>query len=97
MVEKYLYSFIVVMDPLRASRYRWTVCEDSQIHVRSPCSYATRLEAEKETARAVSWRVDHWRNIGSGRQSLLRNAHDKTGPSLTVRAWPERRQRGDAG
>jgi hypothetical protein len=62
MVETHPYSFNVVADPLRESRYRWTVCEGNQIHVRSPCSYATRREAEKEAAKAVSRRVEHWRN-----------------------------------
>src|SRR5271154_2622689 len=64
MVEIHPYSFNVVTDPLRDSRYRWTVCEGNQIHMRSPCSYATRSEAEKEAARAVSRRVEHWRNGG---------------------------------
>ncbi len=39
-----------------------TVCEGSQIPMRSPHSYATRREAEKEAEKAVSMRVNHWRN-----------------------------------
>ena len=62
MVEIHPFSFNVVPDPLRESRYRWTVCEGSQIQVRSPYSYATRREAEKEAAKAVSRRVDNWRS-----------------------------------
>jgi hypothetical protein len=62
MVETHPYSFRVVMDPLRELRYRWIVCEGIQIHMRSPCSYATRREAEKEAAKAVLRRVAHWRN-----------------------------------
>jgi hypothetical protein len=30
-------SFNVMTDPLQEVRHRWTVCEGSQIHVRSPC------------------------------------------------------------
>ncbi len=62
MVETHPFTFNVVADPLREQRYRWTVCEGSQIHVRSPYSYATRREAEKEAEKAVSRRVEHWRN-----------------------------------
>jgi hypothetical protein len=59
MVETHPYSFNVVTDPLRESRYRWTVCEGNQIHVRSPYSYATRREAEKEAAKAYrgAWSI----------------------------------------
>ena len=64
MAENHPFTFNVLADPLRESRYRWTVCEGSQIQVRSPCSYATRQEAEKEAAKAVSKRVEHWRNGG---------------------------------
>ena len=64
MLESHPYSFNVMTDPLRDSRYRWTVCEGNQIHMRSPCSYAARSEAEKEAAKAVSRRVEHWRNGG---------------------------------
>ena len=61
-VETHPFRFKIVTDPLRELRYRWTVCEGSQIHVRSPHSYATREEAEKEAAKAVSRFEDHWRN-----------------------------------
>ena len=61
-VEKHPFTFNVVADPLRESRYRWTVREGNQIHVRSPYSYATRIEAEKEAAKAVSRRVERWRD-----------------------------------
>ena len=56
MGEKHPFTFKVMADPLRESRYRWTVCEGNQIHMRSPTSYATQSEAEKEAARAVSQR-----------------------------------------
>lgn len=64
MVDTHPFTFRIEADPLRESRYRWTVCEGSQIHVRSPHSYATRREAEKEAAKAVSRHEDRWRNRG---------------------------------
>jgi hypothetical protein len=60
--EKHPFSFSVMPDPLRESRYRWTVCEGSQVHMRSPTSYPTRSEAEKEAAKAVERRVERWRS-----------------------------------
>ncbi len=62
MVETHPFTFEIQPDPLQESRYRWTVCQGSQIHIRSPHSYATRSEAEKEAAMAVSRREQHWRN-----------------------------------
>jgi hypothetical protein len=62
MVEAHPYTFRIDPDPLRGSRYRWTVCEGIQIHVRSPHSYATKDEAEKEAAKAVVRREEHWRS-----------------------------------
>jgi hypothetical protein len=62
MVEAHPYTYRIEPDPLHEARYRWTVREGSQIHVRSPHSYATKEEAEKEAAKAVTRREDHWRN-----------------------------------
>ena len=62
MVETHPFTFEIQADPLQESRYRWTVCEGSQIHIRSSHSYATRSEAEKEAGKAVSRREQHWRN-----------------------------------
>jgi GH24 family phage-related lysozyme (muramidase) len=62
MGENHPFTFNVMADPLRESRYRWTVCEGNQIHMRSPTSYATQSEAEKEAAKAVSRRVERWRS-----------------------------------
>jgi hypothetical protein len=62
MLGTHPFTFSIQPDPLRGSRYRWTVCEGSQIHVRSPHSYATKDEAEKEAAKAVTRREEHWRN-----------------------------------
>jgi hypothetical protein len=62
MGEKHPFTFDVMADPLRESRFRWTVCEGSQIHMRSPTSYGTQSEAEKEAAKAVSRREERWRS-----------------------------------
>ena len=62
MIETHPFTFEIQADPLQTSRYRWTVCEGSQVHIRSPHSYATRNEAEKEAAKAVARREQHWRN-----------------------------------
>jgi hypothetical protein len=62
MLEAHPFTFEIQADPMRESRYRWTVCEGVQIHVRSPHSYATKDEAEKEAAKAVTRRESHWRN-----------------------------------
>ena len=48
MAENHPFTFNVMADPLRELRYRWTVCEGSHIQTRSPHSYATRREAERE-------------------------------------------------
>jgi hypothetical protein len=61
MAEVHPFTFKIEADPLREMRYRWTVCEGNQIHLRSPNSYATRRDAEIEAAKALSNRVAHWR------------------------------------
>ena len=48
-------------DPLGAGRFRWTVCEGNQIHLRSPHSYATRREAEREADKARQKFAETWR------------------------------------
>ena len=62
MAEIHPFTFKIEADPLRELRYRWTVCEGNQVHLRSPHSYATRREAEIEAAKALSNLVAHWRN-----------------------------------
>jgi len=42
------FTFKIEIDPLSERRFRWTVCEGNQVHIRSPHSYATRREAETE-------------------------------------------------
>jgi uncharacterized protein YbbC (DUF1343 family) len=47
------FTFNVEPDPLHPSRYRWTVCEGVQIHLRSPHSYASKQEATLEATKAA--------------------------------------------
>ena len=62
------FAFKVEADPLREGRYRWTICEGIQIHLRSPVSYATRREAEEDADKAMSRFVCHRRNRDHDRQ-----------------------------
>jgi hypothetical protein len=62
MAEVHPFTVKIEADPLRENRYRWTVCEGTQIHLRSPHSYTTRREAEKEAEKAMSNLVAKWRN-----------------------------------
>lgn len=62
MAEVHPFTVKIEADPLRENRYRWTVCEGAQIHLRSPHSYATRREAEKDAEKAMSNLVAKWRN-----------------------------------
>jgi hypothetical protein len=60
--EAHQFTIRVEADPLREGRYRWTICEGVQIHLRSPQSYATRREASEDADRAMSKFVRHWQN-----------------------------------
>jgi len=62
MAEEAQFTVRVHADPLREHRYRWTIFEGFQIHLRSPESYATLREAEEDAARAMSRFVRHWRD-----------------------------------
>ena len=53
MAEAHPFTFKIETDPLSERRFRWTVCEGGQIHLRSPHSYATRREAEAEAGKAM--------------------------------------------
>lgn len=53
MGKEDLFTFKIEPDPLGGQRFRWTVCEGSQIHLRSPHSYETRREAEAEANKAM--------------------------------------------
>jgi hypothetical protein len=48
MEEVHPFTVRIEADPLNERRFRWTICEGDQIHIRSPHSYATRREADKE-------------------------------------------------
>ena len=52
--EAHRFTIRVEADPLREGRYRWTICEGVQIHLRSPKSYATRREAQEHADKAMS-------------------------------------------
>jgi hypothetical protein len=53
MAAVHSFTFKIEADPLNEHRFRWTVCEGDQVHIRSPHSYATRREAEAEAQKAV--------------------------------------------
>ena len=54
------FTVRIERDPLGAGRFRWTVCEGDQIHLRSPHSYATRREAEQEANKARQKFAEAW-------------------------------------
>jgi hypothetical protein len=60
MRETDLFTSRIEPDPLYAGRFRWTVCEGSQIHLRSPHSYATKREAEQEADKAMQKLASTW-------------------------------------
>jgi hypothetical protein len=47
------FTVIIEADPLDDRRFRWSVCEGNQIHIRSPHSYATRREADMEATEVM--------------------------------------------
>ena len=53
MAEPDRFTFQILPDLLAVRRFRWTVCEGEQIHLRSPHSYGTHREAEIEGGKAV--------------------------------------------
>jgi hypothetical protein len=56
------FTINIEADPLRGGRYRWTICEGVQIHLRSPQSYTTRREAKEDADKAMSKFVRHWQD-----------------------------------
>ena len=56
------FTINVEADPLREGRYRWTICEGVQIHLRSPQSYATMREAKEDADKAIAKFVRQWQN-----------------------------------
>jgi hypothetical protein len=58
--EQHLFTVEIVIDPLNADRFRWNVCQGSQITMRSPHSYATRRQAQidgEEALRRIEGRL----------------------------------------
>jgi hypothetical protein len=60
MAEISRFTYRILPDLLGVRRFRWTVCEGEQIHLRSPHSYATRREAEIEGGKAVIRYAKTW-------------------------------------
>ena len=60
MSEGHPFTYKIEPDPLNALRFRWTVCEGTLIHVRSPRSYADRGEAKEEAAAAMMKLAEGW-------------------------------------
>jgi hypothetical protein len=61
MEEIHPFTVRIEADPLDEFRFRWTLCEGDQIHLRSPHSYATRREADTEANAAILRYVATWR------------------------------------
>jgi hypothetical protein len=74
MGEIHPFTVRIETDPLDVRRFRWTVCEGNQIHIRSPHSYATRREAEREANEVML------KHAASQQMTNLHNPHDLTGP-----------------
>lgn len=62
MEEVNPFTVRIEADPLSEHRFRWTICEGNQIHIRSPHSYATRREANMEAYAAMLRHAATWRN-----------------------------------
>jgi hypothetical protein len=45
MEKEHPFAVEIVVDPLNADRFRWNVCQGTQITMRSPHSYAHRRDA----------------------------------------------------
>jgi hypothetical protein len=67
MAEKHPFTINIEADPLNALRFRWTVCEGGQIHIRSPHSYATRREAGAGAKEAMEKLAANWPRRGGDR------------------------------
>jgi hypothetical protein len=63
MEEVHLFTVRIEADPLNKRRFRWTICEGNPIVIRSPYSYATRREANKEANEMLLRYVATWRSI----------------------------------
>jgi hypothetical protein len=54
------FAYKIEADPVNPDRFRWTVREGSQIHIRSPNSYATFDEADNEASAAMKKLAEYW-------------------------------------
>jgi hypothetical protein len=61
MGEVHPFTVRIEADPLSERRFRWMVCEGNQIHIRSPRSYATRREAERDANEVMLRHAATWR------------------------------------
>jgi hypothetical protein len=61
MGESHPFTVRIEADPLNERRFRWTICEGNQILIRSPHSYATRREADKEANEVMLRHAAIWR------------------------------------
>jgi hypothetical protein len=61
MEDVHPFTVRVEADPLDDLRFRWTLCEGNQIHIRSPHSYATEREADQEANEVMLRHAAIWR------------------------------------
>jgi hypothetical protein len=61
MPEAHPFTFKIEIDPLSERRFRWTVCEGGQIHLRSPHSW---VRPRKGTYRDIGLREGRFTNEG---------------------------------
>jgi hypothetical protein len=61
MVENHPFTITVEADLLRDGRFRWTLCENGQVRIRSAISYVAESEALADAAKAMEKRVADWR------------------------------------
>src|ERR1700722_8202118 len=64
MLKSHPFTTKVDPDLLTERRFRWTVCEGGQIHLRSPHSYLTRRQAEIEADKALLRVAEAWPGRG---------------------------------
>jgi hypothetical protein len=60
MKDKHPFSIKIEADPLNSQRSRWSICAGDHIVRRSPHSYATRREAEREASELMGRRIAAW-------------------------------------
>ena len=66
MAEPDRFTFQILPDLSGVRRFRWTVREGEQIHLRSLQSYATRREAEIEGGKAALRVAKAWPDHKNG-------------------------------